>query len=395
MRIPIIPFLAALAISFVIDFYIFKKAKQRCQSKIPHKIHIWASLLQYILLVVAVFIPMRTGENSILLTKMWCLFAYMTLFIPKLIFVLFDLLESLPKLINRKRFSGLSILGGLIAFLTFCLMWWGALINRFDIDVTQETVVIENLPEAFDDYKIIQISDLHVGTYGDNTEFIARLVDYLNNLNPDLIAFTGDIVNRKTDEITLFKNILSDLTASDGVVSILGNHDYGDYYNWDSDSAKAQSLTNLINIQNEMGWNLLLNQHLYIKHGSDSIAVIGVEDIGDPPFTVRGDLKASYPDLSDNVTKILLSHNPTHWSNEIADNRDISIALTLSGHTHAMQFELFGLSPAVLRYNSWKGMYSDKANQHKLYVNIGIGTVALPMRIGATPEITIITLKRS
>ena len=143
-----------------------------------------------------------------------------------------------------------------------------------------------------------------------------------------------------------------------------------------------------------MGWNLLLNEHIMLRHGSDSLAIIGVENVGDPPFKIYGDLNASYPDLSDDVVKILLSHNPVHWDNEIANNDSINIALTLSGHTHAMQTELFGLSPASVRYEKWGGMYEDDSKQHKLYVNIGIGTVAFPMRLGATPEVTSFTLTR-
>ena len=219
-------------------------------------------------------------------------------------------------------------------------MWWGALVNRFNIDVEKLDVEIPGLPEAFEDYRIVQISDLHVGTYGENVAYIEHLVEFINELQPDLIVFTGDVVNRKTDEIYPFTKALSELNANDGVISILGNHDYGDYYDWDSDSTKAESLRQMIDIQRGMGWNLLLNDHTFIHHGSDSIAVIGVENVGDPPFTVYGDLKASYPDLSDNVTKILLTHNPAHWSMEIADQDSLNIALTLSGHTHAMQIEV-------------------------------------------------------
>lgn len=336
---------------------------------------------------------MRTGNSGVLIIKMWLLFSYFTTFIPKAIFVLFDILASAPKLIHKKRWSFISIIGGITAFTSFCMMWWGALINRLDVNVNPVTVEIQNLPEAFEEYRIVQVSDLHVGSYADD-DYINRLVAFINKLNPDLIVFTGDIVNRKTDELNPFIKSLSNLNAGDGVVSILGNHDYGDYYNWESDSAKEQSLRKMIDTQREMGWNLLLNEHIMLHHGSDSIAIIGVENVGDPPFKIYGDLNASYPDLSDDVVKILLSHNPVHWENEIANNDSINISLTLSGHTHAMQTELFGLSPASVRYEKWGGMYEDDSKQHKLYVNIGIGTVAFPMRLGATPEVTLFTLTR-
>lgn len=393
MRIPILLFSITILFCFLIDFYIFKATKNRCKSKVPSRIQLWSALALYLLLLAGTLTPMRTGDSNVLIIKMWLLFSYFTTFIPKAIFVLFDILASALKLIHKKRWSFISIIGGIAAFTSFCMMWWGAMINRLDVNVKPVTVEIQNLPEAFDEYRIVQISDLHVGSYADE-DYINRLVAFINKLKPDLIVFTGDIVNRKTDELNPFIKSLSNLSAGDGVVSILGNHDYGDYYNWESDSAKEQSLRKMIDTQREMGWNLLLNEHIMLRHGSDSIAIIGVENVGDPPFKIYGDLNASYPDLSDDVVKILLSHNPIHWKNEIANNDSINIALTLSGHTHAMQTELFGLSPASVRYEKWGGMYEDNSKQHKLYVNIGIGTVAFPMRLGATPEVTLFTLTR-
>ena len=146
--------------------------------------------------------------------------------------------------------------------------------------------------------------------------------------------------------------------------------------------------------QCKMGWNLLLNETRYLKRGNDSIAVIGVENVGDPPFKNYGSLKDAYPDLNDSTVKILLSHNPAHWEREISNHNERNIALTLSGHTHAMQISLLGISPASFRYKYWSGLYADDSNRQKLYVNVGVGTVAMPMRIGANPEITILKLKR-
>ena len=143
-----------------------------------------------------------------------------------------------------------------------------------------------------------------------------------------------------------------------------------------------------------MGWRLLCNEHVFIHSGADSLALIGVENVGDPPFKNYGSLENAYPNLSDKVTKILLSHNPAHWVDDIADNDSIDIALTLSGHTHAMQIEMLGMSPAKFRYDTWGGLYKDGSGNHKLYVNIGSGTVGMPMRLGATPEITVITLRQ-
>ena len=179
----------------------------------------------------------------------------------------------------------------------------------------------------------------------------------------------------------------------DGVFSILGNHDYGDYYSWNSPADKADNMQQLLDMQSEMGWKMLNNATSFIHRGNDSIALIGVENVGDPPFTVYGDLDMAYETLDDPVVKILLSHNPAHWVEDIKDAPDKNIALTLSGHTHAMQMSAFGVSPAAWRYPTWGGLYADE-DGHQLYVNIGLGEVAIPARIGANPEITLITLRR-
>jgi hypothetical protein len=206
-------------------------------------------------------------------------------------------------------------------------------------------------------------------------------------------VFTGDIVNRRTDEIYPFVDTFAKLHAPYGVYSILGNHDYGDYSDWQSDEAKQANLQELIDIENGMGWQMLNNATAMIHCGADSIALIGVENVGDPPFHTYGDLDAAYPTLDDGVTKILLSHNPAHWVTDICDAPDKNIALTLSGHTHAMQIAFGRISPAVFRYRTWGGRYDDSGNNNMLYVNIGVGTVGFPARIGATPEITLFTLK--
>lgn len=274
-------------------------------------------------------------------------------------------------------------------------MWWGALLNRFTLEVKPVEITIPDLPESFKGYKIAQISDMHVGTFNNDTSYVKKIVDEVNALNPDLIVFTGDIVNRKTSELRPFINTLSNLKAKDGVISILGNHDYGDYMIWPSDDHKQLNMQRLYDAYSRTGMRLLLNETAWLRRGTDSIAVIGVENIGDPPFTIYGSLPRSYPDLSDSNTKILLTHNPQHWVDSIADRSDINIPLTLSGHTHAMQIELAGISPAMWRYPTWGGLYTDSRSERSLYVNIGCGTVGIPMRLGATPEITVITLRRA
>lgn len=394
MRIPVMPLLIMVLISLLIDLYIYLAARKRCRSALPGKIQLWSAIGLYALLAVTVCLPFRSGGEAVLKSVMWILFSFFSILITKAVFVIVDLLASIPGLFGHKRIKRLSVAGGALAVVVFLLIWWGALVNRFRSKVNEVDVYVENLPEKFDGYRIVQISDLHVGTFGSDTTFVSRLVDRINSENADLIVFTGDIVNRRTSELIPHIALLSRLDAADGVISIFGNHDYGDYSEWPSEKAKSDNLDNLKKLQREMGWDLLLNENRTIYREGDSISVIGVENVGDPPFTIYGSLPDSYENLSDSVTKILLTHNPVHWSMEIADKKDANVALTLSGHTHAMQIELFGLSPAAFRYKEWGGLYSDTSDKHYLYVNIGAGTVGFPMRIGATPEITVITLKK-
>ena len=392
MRFPLLPILIILIFNLLIDFYLWRRLKKSSYNILWRKLHVVLASICNIALVVVICVPKRSGDNADLSSIMWTIYAWFSIYIPKLLFVFFDLLASVPLIFHRKRLKILDLAGIVIAAAVFIIMWWGALINRYNIDVNRVDVEIEGLPAAFDGYTIAQISDLHVGTYGYDTTYVAEVADVVNSLSPNMIAFTGDIVNRISSELEPFVGTLSQLKAPDGVYSILGNHDYGDYYNWPSDAQKQANLEHLCNLQKQMGWKMLNNAYDIVRRSNDSIAIIGVENVGDPPFHTYGDLDAAYPALDDPTTKILLSHNPAHWDNDIQDAPDKNIALTLSGHTHAMQMCVFGWSPAAFRYPTWSGLYKDN-DKHRLYVNIGIGEVAIPSRIGATPEITLITLR--
>jgi predicted MPP superfamily phosphohydrolase len=220
------------------------------------------------------------------------------------------------------------------------------------------------------------------------------MVNRINEINAQAIFFTGDLVNTNSNEALPFISTLSQLDATHGVFSVFGNHDYSEYGRWESKEAQIANHKLLYDYETQAGWKLLNNEHVTLRQGNDSIIVIGVENIGEPPFKTYGDLKKAYPNLNDNNFKILLSHNPTHWRNEVTKSSNIDI--TLSGHTHAMQsiFSFFGkkYSLASKKYAEWGGLYSEK-NQH-LYVNIGIGCVGIPARFGAKPEITVITLRK-
>lgn len=369
-----------------VDYVIFRILKSRCRC-IWSRIYASISILITLFVIIVVSLPRRDGSDGQLLFIMWSLFFYFSIYLPKYTFLLSRLLCFKKKIVKY-----ISPIGLLLGCICAILMWWGALINRNKVDIEEVAVEIKDLPASFDDYKIAQISDLHLGTFNGDTIFVSKLVDIINTLDVDLVTFTGDIVNRKSEELLPYESLLSRIQAKDGVLSVLGNHDYGDYLDWATPKDKEENLRLMYEINQRMGWDLLLNESKYLYRGNDSIVVIGVENIGDPPFKVYGSLGEANQSLADSTIKILLTHNPAHWEQDIKDNKKYNIALTLSGHTHAMQIELFGLSPSIFRYNYWKGLYKDSLNRY-LYVNVGAGTVAMPMRIGATPEITVLTLK--
>lgn len=395
MRIPILMLLFVLIFSFCIDLAIWKEIRRKSNKRWTSLSYVISSICLWIMLIVVLCIP-RRSEEADLIPIMWSLYAYTTIYIPKFIILLLSVIGYIPQLWKGKTFNAALYVGLPIAVITFCLMWWGALVTRHNIEITKQTIVSKKLPSSFDGYKIVQFSDAHVGTWGNDTAFISNVVDSINSLHPDIIIFTGDIVNRCTDEIIPFVKPLSRLNAKDGVFSVLGNHDYGDYMDWNNIKNKEANMESLCNIQKDMGWILLNNEHKYLVKGNDSIAIIGVENWGEPPFKQYGDLHKAYPyNLKDDTFKLLLSHNPEHWRLEVKNISNID--LTFAGHTHAMQTLIkigdWKWSPAAMRYDIWSGMHSEN-NKH-LYVNIGIGEVGMPFRIGATPEITLFTLKCS
>lgn len=396
MRTPLILLLTLLIVNAAVDWYIYFQIGRRCRRPIIwERLQLWGSLLCLIILIAGIIIPARSGGNQVLTLKMWLLFSYISVYAPKMLGTIFDLLASVPRLFGKKRIKALTVTGIILAVITFAGFWWGALYNRFRIERTQQEIPVKSLPESFDGYCIVQFSDLHTGTFAEDTTFVSQLVDSINTLRPDIIVFTGDIVNRSSEEIKPFISTLRRLQASDGVFAILGNHDYGDYINWESPADKSANMDSLYAAYRRMNIRLLRNQTCWLHRANDSIALIGVENIGDPPFPVYGSLSRAYEDISDNNVKILLTHNPAHWVDSIAGHADVNIHLTLSGHTHAMQIEIAGISPAALRYKTWGGLYNDAEGAHPLYVNIGAGTVGMPMRLGATPEITVFTLRKT
>ena len=390
MRFQLLTAIVAILVCLLVDLYIYIQLRRRSHS--ARVIYTSITSLQYAAIVTSIIMSRLHSPN--LTVMMWLIFGFLTLFFPKIVWILFSLMASLPRLVRRPRLKWLSLTGAVIAAILFGSMWWGALVNRNRIAVSSITIESPDIPCAFDGMTIAQISDLHSGTWGNDTTFMARLVNKVNGLHPDIIVFTGDIVNRQSDELIPFVDTFSRLNAPDGVYTILGNHDYSVYKWWPNDSAREADHALLIDLHHATGHRLLLDEHVKIARDNDTIVVIGVENISPPPYHSCGSLARAYPELNDSLPKILLSHDPNHWLNEIADNDSANVLLTLSGHTHAMQIQVGGLSPASWIYKTPWGLYTDSIGHH-LYVNRGAGTIGMPMRLGATPEITLITLKRS
>lgn len=412
MRIPVLMLIFSFLLLIVTDIYIvwdLRKLslydKYSPRTKRPGKWWIVYSVFAVLILavlVVAACLPRRSADREIL-TTMWLLYIVISVLFSQIVYVIFSLLGFIPKIVGARRWNTGLWVGMPLAVMIFTMMWWGATVGRHQIDVEQVEISSPRLPESFDGFKIAQISDLHVGTWGNDTSFISRLVDRVNALEPDVIVFTGDIVNQKSAELKPFIQVLGRLKAEYGVLSVLGNHDYGDYVSWKSSQAKVENLNTLREYEKSMGWQLLDNSHKVLKNNKgDSLILIGVGNWGEPPFSQYGNLKAAYPEenFHDSNFKVLLSHNPEHWNREVSKISNID--LTLAGHTHAMQIMFkvgdWKWSPSKYRYPQWAGLYNRTVSQDNslsnLYVNIGAGEVGMPMRVGATPEITLITLRK-
>ncbi|WP_341216344.1 metallophosphoesterase [uncultured Wocania sp.] len=294
---------------------------------------------------------------------------------------------------SRRKFISQVALG--LAAIPFTSLLYGMYRGKYRFRVLNYTLHFEDLPEAFDGYKITQISDIHSGSF-DDKEKIEYGVNLIKEQNSDIILFTGDMVNNKSSEMTDWKDLFSTLKAKDGVFSVLGNHDYGDYVDWPSPDAKTQNLEDLIKLQKEMGYDLLLNESRFIEKDGQRIALVGVENWGAGGFKKAGDLKKAAQNVDKDDFKILLSHDPSHWEQQVIKD-DYHYHLTLSGHTHGMQFgiEIPGWikwSPVKWRYKYWAGIYKEMGQY--INVNRGFGYLGYPGRVGIWPEITVIELKK-
>lgn len=279
------------------------------------------------------------------------------------------------------------------------LYLWGYcyLFGRTDWENVHVTFQSKNVPPAFDGYRIVQISDLHLATWTWDNLAIADLVAHVQKIHPDLILFTGDLVTNKANEAEKFVPELSKLHAPDGVYSIIGNHDNGPYFGISTMSEEIENGAQLAHYESEMGWNLLQNEHVFLTKTKankiDSIALIGVSDMAKSSYIEQYAKLYAAMQGTAHYFSILMAHNPDQWRYEVVPKTDIPI--TLSGHTHAFQIKILGMSPAAFKFKFWEGTHYSNDSTQMLHVNIGVGQIAIPIRIGsARPEITILELKR-
>lgn len=354
------------------DWYIYKVYIKYIQHKWQKRLYWLPTVL--LLMVLLVFI---VAHDSLHDAFGIYLIVTLCVAVPKLVFVLCDILMKVLRKFFRIPLFGKTV-SSVVAIVTLAYLLFGAIKGKEYFQVKQVVFSSPDLPESFDGYRILQLSDIHAGSWKGNAEALRRAVEICNAQHPDLVVFTGDLVNSRADEIKEFMPVLSKLRAKDGVFSVLGNHDYATYVQWDSEADRLANIDTLLARQEQMGWKMLMNDHQILYRGNDSIALIGVENSGKPPFPDRGDLPRAQKG-TEGMFKVLLSHDPTHWRRSVLPDTDIQ--LMLAGHTHDMQINLFGFSFSQFIYPEHKGLYLE--DQRGLYVNIGLGYVLFPMRLGA------------
>ncbi len=349
----------------------------------------WAHALLWLPTVVAIGLLLSIPVSGASNTKI-SLFTGLLLCIalPQLLFLICSLIGQFFSLfLPHSTLNIFNAIGICVGVLISIAMAYGVLFGWRTLTVRHVDLTFENLPPQFEGYRLVHLSDMHVGSYGTDPRFLERVVQRVNEEKADIILFTGDIINTAPQETAPFENVLSQLQAPDGVHSVLGNHDYCLYGVQRRFNNPREGSKEVIAAERRMGWDLLLNEHRLIRRDSASIAIVGVENTGKPPFPQIGDLAGARVGIPDDAFQILLSHDPSHWRIEVLPDTDIP--LMLAGHTHAMQFRIGHWSPASWMYDEWGGLYQQ--GKQMLYVSEGVGG-SLPFRLGATPEIIVLTL---
>ncbi len=414
-KIPIVRFIIFIVLIILVEYYAFISLRLTVKELMPT----YKYLIQGIYIIFSVawlgvflsFPALRNSEVAKPIMNVGLVF-FMAFFFLKLMMASFIAIDDIKRFgfwlsslfytkneipamiengMSRSAFIRKIGLGlGAVAFGTF---FYG-MTNRHKYDVKRLALKFKNLPKSFDGLKVVQISDIHSGSFT-NKAGVQHGIDMINNLQPDLVLFTGDLVNNKSSEMLGYIDVFKQINATHGVYSIFGNHDYGDYNNWKTPEEKIADVNQLKQIHKALGWKLLLDENVLLEKNDEQIAVIGVENISSS-FHSYGSLPKAYEGTKDAPFKILMSHDPSHWNKEVTqDFKDID--LTLSGHTHGFQFGIeipwLKWSPAKFIYKQWAGLYQE--GEQYIYVNRGFGFLGYPGRIGILPEITLLELQRA
>lgn len=408
-------FVFFLVLFFVIDIYLFQAVLAVSKNWSPT----WQSVARYgfwvptVLSVLAIaywaFADPYTMNHSV---RSWIVTGLVGIYFSKFFGIIFVFVDDIQRGVRwvaslfTEGGSGTKLPGEPITrseFLTkaalvatavpFGTMAYGIISGAHDYRIRRKTVVLPNLPKSFDGMVIGHVSDIHSGSFWNKTA-VKGGVEMLVKEKPDLIFFTGDLVNNETSEVKDFVNIFDKFKAPLGVYSVTGNHDYGDYRSWATKDDKEQNFRDLVAAHHEMGFNILMNENKIIQQGSDKIAVLGIENWGAGRFSKYGQLHKAHAGTDEAAVKLLLSHDPSHWDAQVRPSFP-DIDMQFAGHTHGFQFGVelpnFKWSPSQYAYKQWAGLYSE-GNQH-LYVNRGFGYLGYPGRIGMPPELTLIELK--
>lgn len=376
-----------LLLNVLTDFYFYRYFIRKFTDSKFMRVSHWAIDALLVLTMVFIYIIMALGSSISYTIFHYFMLIYLLLYIPKFVYMVF----SLPALVIKRRrmnliFYGLGALWGTILLLMFI---YGATIGPGSLRVTETNLAFDDLPESFNGYTIVHFSDAHLGNMKSD-RLLKKALAEIDEIDPDIIIFSGDLVHSRAEEAEEYTDVLSRFKARDGVYTVLGNHDYG----WRRGDNRIKEELKLGEIYKDTGWVLLNNESVAVKRGNDSIALIGVENWGLPPYPQHGNLKAAIEPVEDMDFKMLISHNPVHWAEQVIKDTDVD--LTFSGHTHGMQLavNLFSkrYSPASLRYKLWGGLYNE--GDQYLYINEGLGVVMLPFRFGALPELSIIRLEK-
>ena len=380
-----------ILMAVVPDLYIDRRFLRRIKGRraMLRRLLWWLPTLGMIAYTMVFVFDRQFAPSDIKILNVY-LFLVGLLITPKCLFALCSAIGwGVKKMIRRKANYG-NIVGVVMVVLNWYVLFYGSFVGFDQITVREMTYESAELPKAFDGYRIVQFSDAHVGTYIGGREHLLRaVVDTINAQSPDMVVFAGDLQNREPQEIRPFVDVLGGIKAKDGVFSVIGNHDYSDYIEATPD-IKEENEKETRELERKMGWRLLVNEHEVVRRGADSIVIAGLDNDGDgKKFPQRGDVRKALEGVSDRAFVVMAEHDPTCWRRKILP--ESRAQLTLSGHTHAMQFMIGNWSPASFVYKEWGGVFYEGARA--LIVSTGIGGF-IPFRFGVPGEIVVITMRR-